>query len=358
MRLFVPLREPELAADRLGCDILYFGDDSIGSTSSHRAAAIRRLGHRVTAVNPRGLLPHSCRLLSWYHYRTAYLALQHHLQHELARVLSELRIQPSVIWVNSGEFFGPSILRWLRTKLYCPVILYCNDDPTGPRDWNRFRSLRSSLPFYDLCICLRQVNELEWLALGAKRVLRVWMSYDEDVHVAAKEPAKLDLELGFIGTNIPAENRDKFLVHLLKAGIPLSIFGGNWNRSKHWNRLRSHCRDRSLVNESYSAQLAKIALCLGLLSHRNRDLHTRRTIEVPAVGGVLLAERSSEHRLLFEEGVEALYWKNATDCAELARHMLSRQSGLAAIRTDGHQRLTEAGVGNEDVVRQALAAIA
>ena len=346
-----------MGTDLVDYDILYFGDMSIGSTSSHRAAALRRLGHRVTLVDPWGLLPRSGKLLYWFNYRTGYKTLQHCLQDAMAPVLSGLRIQPSFIWVNSGELFGPSILRWLRSEYCCPVILYCNDDPTGPRDWNRFRSLRSSLPFYDLCICLRQVNELEWLALGARKVLRVWMSYDEVIHFAIKESVKPELGLGFIGTNIPAENRDQFIVNLLDAGIPVALFGARWSRSKHWNQLRPYWRDRPLANESYSAQLAKIAMCLGLLSHRNRDLHTRRTMEVPAAGGVLLAERSSEHRLLFEEGVESLYWKNATDCAELARHMLSSESWLAAIRTDGHQRLAEVGVGNEDVVRHALAVL-
>ena len=340
------------------CDILYFGDDSIGSTSSHRAAAIRRLGHRVTVVNPLNLLPHYGKHHSWFHYRTGYITLQQRLHRALAQVLSGLGIRPSVIWVNSGELFGSSILSWLQSQFSCPLVLYCNDDPTGLRDWNRFRSLRGSLPLYDLCICLRQSNELEWLALGVKKVLRVWMSYDEIVHFAAEHSVKPELKVSFIGTNIPAENRDRFIVDLLNAGIPFSLYGSNWNRSKHWNRLRPHWRGSSLSNESYSAQLAKVAMCIGLLSHRNRDLHTRRTMEVPAAGGVLLAERSSEHQLFFEEGFEALYWNTSTGCAELAHHMLSNESGLSALRSAGHQRLAEAGVGNEDVVCQALAALA
>lgn len=347
-----------MAINLLASNILYFGDDSIGSTSFHRAAAIRRLGHRVTVVNPRGLLPRFGRLLSWFHYRTAYKTLQLRLQCEMAAALSGLRQRPSLIWVNSGEYFGPSILRWLRSEFNCPLALYCNDDPTGPRDWNRFALLRTALPFYDLCICPRQVNELELLSLGAKKLLRVWLSYDEVIHFAAKPSAFLKSELCFIGTNIPAERRDLFLVNMLDAGIPLSIYGGNWHRSRYWPMLRQNFDGSSLVNEDYAAQLSKVAMCLGLLSHRNRDLHTRRTMEIPAAGSVLLAERSSEHQLLFEEGVEALYWQTATDCTQLSQYMLASESDLSRIRTAGHQRLAEFGIGNEDVVRQSLLALA
>lgn len=347
-----------MGSNLLARDILYFGDDSTGSTSFHRAAAIRRLGHRVTVVNPRSLLPRFDRLLSWFHYRTGYKTLQRRLQSEMASALYGLRIRPSLIWVNSGELFGPSILRWLRSEFNCPLALYCNDDPTGPRDWNRFALLRSSLAFYDLCICLRQVNELEWLSLGAIKLLRVWMSYDEVIHFAAEPPAPLKPELCFIGTNIPAECRGLFLVNIIDSGIPLSIYGGNWRHSRYWPILRQNFYGSSLVNEDYAAQLSKVAMCLGLLSHRNRDLHTRRTMEVPAAGSVLLAERSSEHQLLFEEGVEALYWKTVTDCTELSQYMLTSESGLSAIRTAGHQRLAEFGIGNEDVLRQSLLALA
>ncbi len=341
-----------------GINVLYLGGDSIGSTSAHRANAIRRLGYTVLVLNPWCLIPRFNKILAWFHYRTAYRMLQRCLRLAFQHTLAESGFKPSIIWVNSGELLGLSILKWLQSQYNCPLVLYCNDDPTGPRDWNRFASLRRVMPLYDLCICPRQVNEIEWLALGASKVLRVWMSYDEVYHGMARTLDFPAPEVGFIGTNIPADDRDEFLFHLLKSGIPLSLFGANWHRSKHWGQLRPYWHGSSLENNAYADQLSNVAMCLGLLSHQNRDLHTQRTLEVPAAGGVLLAERSSEHQLLFEESVEALYWETVTDCSQLAQHMLGCFLELSAIRKAGHQRLVEIGVGNEDVVSHALAALA
>ena len=57
-------------------------------------------------------------------------------------------------------------------------------------------------------------------------------------------------------------------------------------------------------------QLAKVSL--GLLSKGNRDLHTTRTFEIPYCGGLLCAERTSEHLQLYQEDVEAVYWSDVT----------------------------------------------
>ena len=338
-------------------NILYFGSISPGSTSAHRAAALERLGHQVVALDSAHFLPHRSKLRTWLDYRTGYRLWQKHLHAALRKELALLQPNPTVVWVTSGEQLGPSILLWLRSLYSCCFVLYCNDDPSGPRDWNRFASLRHALPFFDLCVCVRDINASEWLALGAQNLLRVWMSFDEKIHFIDQPLLSVKAELSFVGTNIPGEHRDRFLLKLLEAEAPLSIHGARWQRSKQWPQLRASCHQDFAVDAGYTALLSQAALCLGLLSHRNRDLHTQRSLEAPAASGVLLAERTSEHQLLYEEGVEALFWQSPQECARIAKQMLGSNSELASVRQAGHQRVAELGVGNEDICRQVLAAL-
>ena len=337
--------------------ILYFGPLSPGSTSAHRAAALERLGHQVVALDPARLLPRRGKLRAWLDYRTGYRFWQKHLQFAIRQELALLQPNPMVVWVNSGELLGSSILLWLRSLYACSFVLYCNDDPSGPRDWNRFACMRAALPFYDLCVCVRDINQPEWLALGVQKVMRAWMSFDEKTHFIDQPLPAGKAELSFIGTNIPGEYRDRFLLELLKAEVPLSIHGARWQISKYWPQLRAFCQQGFVVDAGYTALLSEAALCLGLLSHRNRDLHTQRSVEATAASGVLLAERTSEHQLLYEEGVEALFWQTPQECARIAKQMLGSKGELASVRQAGHQRVAELGVGTEDICRQVLAAL-
>ena len=146
-------------------------------------------------------------------------------------------------------------------------------------------------------------------------------------------------------------------MQLLEAEVPLSIHGARWQKSQYWPQLRASCYQGFAVDAGYTALLSQAALCLGLLSHRNRDLHTSRSLEAPAAAGVLLAERTSEHQLLYEEGVEALFWQTPQECARIAKQMLASKGELSSVRQAGHQRVAELGVGNEDICRQVLAAL-
>lgn len=338
-------------------NIVSFGSLSPGSTVAHRAAALRRLGHNAITLNPVNFIGRHGRVASWFHYRTGYRFLQTKLLRELNAYFKSFESHIDLLWIDSGQFVGVNVLRHLKTILACPIILYCNDDPTGTRDKPRFSSLRSALPLYDLCVFRRDSNELEWLALGARKVLRVWMSYDEIIHQLSHPSSVPNSELLFVGTNIPTERRDFFLSTIIQSGIPLSIYGARWQRSPYWPQLRPFIKGPSLADREYSERLSKSALCLGLLSRHNRDLHTRRSVEVPSAGSILIAERTSEHKLLYEEQVEALFWSSVQECCELSLRYLCDNDKLTSLRHYGHQRVLSLGLGNEDICKKIIATV-
>jgi len=337
--------------------ILHLGTGALGSTTMHRRAALLRLGHEVVAIDPLTLLPPRGKLWNRVHWLTGYRLLQTQLCVALASALGRLDFSPSLVWVDSGELLGPTILGLLRNIYGCPILLYCTDDPTGLRDWNKFTSLRAAASHYDLIVCCRDVNQSEWLALGAANVLRVWMGFDDFIHHLPQLINPPKHEVTFIGVNIPHEKRDSFLVQLLSAQVPITIHGPRWSRSPLWKTLKASCSQSFFCDTDYTALLARSAMNLGLLSHGNRDLHTTRSLEVTAASSVLLAERTSEHQLIYEDGIEALFWDTSQDCALVAQQMLGNSVALAGIRHFGHRRATELGVGNNDTCRHIIAVI-
>ena len=340
--------------------ILYIGNSSQGSTSFQRANALRRLGHEVVIADPY-LVFHASIDSQWMgavHFRTGYRLLQPQVQQWLAGLLRGFH-DFNMAWVDNGELLGPDCLRLLN-KTGLLTVLYNHDDPTGARDGRRFDSLLKAISFYDICTVVRQENVLEYQSLGAQQVLRILMSYDELMHApyphADALPAAFRSEVVFIGTWMRGEGRDRFLLELVKQGIPVCIWGQRWEKSPLWDQLKAFHRGGNLGGRDYVAAIQGAKVCLGMLSKGNRDLHTTRTMEIPYAGGVLCAERTSEHMELYAEGVEAVFWRDAEECARQCRRLLDDDAWRESVRTAGMARVRAAHRGHEDMCRAILKA--
>jgi len=334
--------------------ILYLGDDITSSTSSHRANSLKRLGHDVYIHNPYLINSHGGILN--FHYHTGYIFLQNKIIEWCAKLLTT-EISYDIIWVNSGELFGVKVLQLLKS-LNIPIILYINDDPIGGRDGNRFNSLIKAIPFYDLCVVVRDQNINEFFKIGAKKVLRVSMSYDEVEHMPIQNnldiPIDFKSEVTFIGTWIRNENRDIFLKYLIDSGINVSIWGDRWEKSKLWESLKKYYKGKALSGKDYVYAIQGSKICIGLLSKGNRDLYTRRSVEIPFAGGLLCAERTSIHQEMYKENKEALFWDNAEECVQICKKILGDDLLRESIKYAGMKRVLELNSGNEDVSKSII----
>ncbi|RRB04263.1 CgeB family protein [Larkinella rosea] len=337
--------------------IVYIGDTNPSSTAFHRFLALKRLGHRVTIYNPQEACQGDLQgfLSAKIHFRTGYQLLQNRIGKWLTGVIDKTA---DLVWVDSGELIGPSVLKKVKAT-GVPVILYNVDDPTGPRDGGRFKSLLKALPFYDLVVVVRPETERECRQLGASKVLRVCRSYDEVAHkpydTIDEIPAQFRSEIAFIGTWMRYEKRDEFLLKLIQNGLPVAIWGDRWQKSPHWNALKDHYRGGALGGRGYVGAIQGAKLCIGMLSKGNRDLHTQRSLEIPFIGGLFCAERTAEHTAMYREDVEAVFWKDVDECIVKCREMLADEQKRESIRLAGMRRVRENKVGNEDICTQILA---
>src|SRR5208282_6242884 len=109
--------------------------------------------------------------------------------------------------------------------------------------------------------------------------------------------------------------------------------------------------------EEYVRAIQCAKICLGLLSKGNRDLHTTRSLEIPAIGSLLLAERTVEHEMLYREDEEAVFWSDADECAEKCFALLADEARIRRIAAAGHARALANGHFNEKVVSMVLNAL-
>ncbi|EOR92912.1 hypothetical protein ADIARSV_4000 [Arcticibacter svalbardensis MN12-7] len=334
--------------------ILYIGDCNPNTTSAHRANALERLGNVIIRRDPYQIF--SSRRFEFVHFRTGYHLKQSAINKWATDIVNTIQ-KPDLVWVGSGELLGPKSIKILKT-FNVPIVVYNNDDPTGKRDGHKFDSLIKALPLYDLVVVVRNETKEGCLKAGAKRVMRVFMSYDEIAHHPYRNPAEIPndfkSEVAFIGTWMRHEKRDEFFMELLKRNIPLRIWGDRWEKSPYWNTLKSVHSGGGLGGRNYVAAIQGAKICLGLLSKGNRDLHTQRSLEIPYAGGLLCAERTTEHLEMYKEGVEAVFWADAKECAAVCSELLANDVKRESIRQAGMKRIRANSIGNEDVCQSIL----
>lgn len=339
--------------------ILFFGNSNSFSTAKHRCDALKRLGFEVILCDPYIQFKNklSPKYISYFNYITGYSFLQKKMLIWINNILKKYYSDKIFfVWIDQGELFGENCINAFKQK-QLTVILYNNDDPTGKRDGNRFKMVRKSLKLYDLNVVVRESTKQDFINLGAKKVLRVYMSYDEVAHKPL-EKSKLKKEfqsdVAFIGTWMRHERRDEFLLKIINEGINIAIWGDRWQKSPYWNVLKPFFRGAFLGGKDYIRAIQGAKICLGLLSKGNRDFHTTRSLEIPYAGGLLCAERTSEHLEMYSEWEEAVFWKNAEECVVVCKKLLADDALRDKIRLNGMKRVRRNKVGNEDICKQII----
>jgi spore maturation protein CgeB len=330
--------------------ILYIGRDS--GTSRHRMLALERLGHSVVLVDPEVFLPNS-KLSDAWTWRTGALFLEGYLRRQVLASIPRRRFD--LAYVDHGELVGPSLAQELKDR-FGTVVNYNVDDPYGRRDGPRWRLYLSAVPVYDLIVVVRDCNVEEAYRAGAARVLRVHRSADEILHspkpLSEADYTKWSSDVAFVGTWMP--ERGPFLARLAESGVPLSIYGDRWHKAREYPLLRSFWRGPGLYDDCYAKVIQSAKISLGLLSKGNRDLVTTRSFEIPALGGVLCAERTSEHVGLYLENEEAVFWDTPEECAQRCMQLLKDKEWRERLGLNGRNRCLHNNTTNEKVMAQIL----
>lgn len=260
---------------------------------------------------------------------------------------------PDLIWIEKGNMVRPGTLRRLRAL--CPsaiIASYTDDDmfARGNRSWAYQRGLRHYHVVFTTKSYNADMHELP--SFGARKVVMVDKAYDPDTHrpveLSASDRNALGADVGFIGSYEQARAED--MLFLAENGIVVRVWGNGWEGfgSTHPNLIVER---RALVNSDdnplYSKGICATRINLAFLRKANRDLHTDRSIEIPACGGFMLAEYSSEHARLFEEGKEAAFFRSRDDLLEKIRYFCDHEDERKTIAAAGRRRCLDDGYSHE-----------
>lgn len=329
------------------------------NTSVHRVSALTELGFDVAVVDS-GSLPGSgaaalaTRLRAWL-FRRGLPIHGRDPGRDAARLLDAARGgEWCLVWLEKALSLGAGALHALREA--CPgalIVGFSPDDMAALH--NQSREFLEALPFYDHFLTTKSHNAGELLAMGCPAVTVVQNGYDpaafRPMPVSPEDIARLGGEVGFIGTYEDA--RFEMMSALALAGIPVRVWGSGWES------VVAPCpglvlEKRPLHGDDFAKAVGAFKVNLGFLRKANRDQQTTRSVEIPACGGFMLAERTQEHLALFREGIEADFFASTAELVERCRYYLSH----AAIRLDvaraGRERCQASGYSNTHRLGAAL----
>jgi spore maturation protein CgeB len=337
--------------------ILFIGDSSSYARAKQRYLVMKDLGHDLKILSwvfPETNLDFNYKPSLWTRIRRklGYPSDPVGLNQSLLPTIASY--QPDLIWVEKANTI------WYKTyqqiKFQFPklkIVYYSEDDIYVPN--NRSIYLRKSLPLFDVVYTTKPRNLKELPSLGVKKLVCIYQAFDRNVHrpieVSPEEQVIWGADVGFVGTF--ERDRAEKMLFLAQQGIKVRIWGLNWQswQQKHPNLI---VEGKAVYNEDFIKVICSTRINLNFLRKMNRDLHTSRSLEIPAAQGFMLAERTEEHQHLFVEGKEAEYFDSAEELLAKVKYYLNHEEKRQKIAQAGRDRCLNSGYSHHDRLEEML----
>jgi spore maturation protein CgeB len=334
--------------------IVYVGPLTHGGTCLQRLVALRNLGHAVEAVDTARRQP-KLRLFRLIH-ETATKTYHRLIDSEpsnAAMLALALQKRPDIVWVDKGVLIEGRTLQAILDQVPSVVLIsYSPDDMLNVQ--NQSRQYLSAIKVYHLHVTTKSYNVAELTQKGARSVVFVDNAFAPERHrpipLSEEERMEFGGPVGFIGYF--EEARERSIQCLADSGLHVRVWGhGAWRRT---HRCNLRVEQSPLWADDYARAICAFDINLCFLRKANRDRQTTRSIEIPACGAFMLAERTDEHLRLFREGEEAEFFSSDEELVEKVRYYLVHPERRERIAAAGRARCINSGYSNADRIRLIL----
>lgn len=270
-----------------------------------------------------------------------------------ARVLQVVRtFAPDVVLTTGVAPVDASSLKTIG-ELGAARVNFLTDDP-----WNsahRAPWFLDALKRYDHVFTPRAANVADLQTCGVRTVSILPFAFAPEQHFP--EPPSAD-DASWQSDVMLAGGADRDRVEavmpFIRAGFRVALYGGYWDRYPETRDAARGLLDAGGLRRATAAA----RVCLGLVRRANRDGHSMRTYEVPAMGGCLIVEDTADHRALFGADGEAVaYFASPEEAIEKTAALLRREDLRRDLARRAHAIVTTGGHTYADRLRSMLQAV-
>ncbi len=321
------------------CRVLYVGTTDGSSTAVHYFTNFLKLGYAVYAYDPDPF-----RMSNWRDALRVKLTKRPSLHHQRRAELNLVRLcrnhQFDLIFVMSQNFISAETLNAMKkASKFSPVMVYHSHDNNFSKGILKPKNFSQNLVAFDYVFTTKSQNVASYKALGQSQSIFIPSAYEPSVHHPIPDRYSRykpdEFEVTFIGTY------DKSRAPLLEAAgwHRLNVWGDRWNRAPLSADRRKRINGGPVNFLEYSDVLSHSKCILGLLREEAQDLHTQRTFEVAACGGLQFAPRNEEIQSFFTDKKEIVLFSSTDELRELINYYLAHPAARRAVARRGHERL-------------------
>lgn len=267
------------------------------------------------------------------------------------------RINQDLIEISIKE--KPNLIMiWIGTNIYKETILrlrengskvisYIHDDPfthifaNNAPSYHKyhFKKFIDSIPYYDHLFFSKSLNVDEAYTLGARSASILMQYYVPDIHFYTNVDYEIyKCDIAFAG-HFENDGRDQAISRLADFGYVINIYGDfTWRKSSLTNKANLKICPRADGLE-YSKAIASAKICLCFMSKLNRDQYTTRCFEIPAIGSLLLAERTNQLSKILIEDEEAVYFSSTNELIQKTKWLMENPEILKKISMAGMRKI-------------------
>ena len=103
--------------------------------------------------------------------------------------------------------------------------------------------------------------------------------------------------------------------------------------------LKKYIKGEAKYGNDYSKLIFYSKIVISLPNTHNDDDITNKSLEVPAIGSMLLTNNTKSHRNIFKTPKEAMLFKNPRDCYIKCNNLLQNENLIKKISIAGHKKI-------------------